>query len=207
MAKAQAKSRAKTGTTRKAAAQARPAKKTTTVSAKPKAKAGRPTKQAARARRAPASGVVGVGDPAPDFTLPDEAGDPIQLKDLKGQHVVLYFYPKDDTPGCTKQACAFRDAKTRVAKAKAVVIGVSMDNATSHQKFIDKYDLPFTLLSDTDAAVSKAYGVYKEKNMYGKKYWGIERSTFLIDPQGKLKAVFRKVKVDDHLEEVMAALR
>ncbi|MFO0773950.1 MAG: thioredoxin-dependent thiol peroxidase [Nitrospiraceae bacterium] len=148
-----------------------------------------------------------VGDRAPEFTLPDEAGDPIQLKDLKGQSVILYFYPKDDTPGCTMQACGFRDARTRVTKAKAAVIGVSLDGAESHQRFIDKYDLPFTLLSDTDAAVSKQYGVYKEKNMYGKKYWGIERTTFVIDPQGLLKAIFRKVKVDGHIEEVLATLK
>lgn len=194
-AKAKTGTGAKAGTARKAAGKTGAAKKPAGTSSR------------AKAASSSAAGGVGVGDLAPDFTLPDEAGDPIQLKDLKGQHVILYFYPKDDTPGCTKQACAFRDAKTRVAKAKAVVIGVSMDNAASHEKFIAKYDLPFTLLSDTDAAVCKAYGVYKEKNMYGKKYWGIERSTFLIDPQGKLKAVFRKVKVDDHLEEVMAALK
>lgn len=150
---------------------------------------------------------LSVGDKAPDFTLPDEAGDPIQLKDLKGQQVVLYFYPKDDTPGCTKEACAFRDARTRVSKAKAVILGVSMDGSDSHQKFIEKYNLPFTLLSDGDAAVSKLYGVYKQKNMYGKKYWGIERSTFVIDGQGVLKAIFRKVKVDGHVDEVLAALK
>ena len=148
-----------------------------------------------------------VGDKAPEFTLPDEAGDPIQLKDLKGQHVILYFYPKDDTPGCTKEACGFRDARARVSKAKAVVLGVSMDGQAAHQKFIEKYNLPFTLLSDTDATVAKLYGVYKQKNMYGKKYWGIERSTFVIDAQGVLKAIFRKVKVDGHVDAVLSALK
>ncbi len=148
-----------------------------------------------------------MGEQAPDFTLPDEAGDPIQLKDLKGQQVILYFYPKDNTPGCTKEACGFRDARAKVAKAKAVVVGVSLDGQDAHQRFIEKYNLPFTLLSDTDATVSKLYGVYKQKNMYGKKYWGIERSTFIIDTQGRLKAIFRKVKVDGHVEEVLAALK
>lgn len=150
---------------------------------------------------------LAVGEQAPDFTLPDEAGDPIQLKDLKGQQVILYFYPKDNTPGCTKEACGFRDARAKVAKAKAVVVGVSLDGQDAHQRFIEKYNLPFTLLSDTDATVSKLYGVYKQKNMYGKKYWGIERSTFIIDTQGRLKAIFRKVKVDGHVEEVLAALK
>ncbi len=147
-----------------------------------------------------------VGEKAPDFTLPDEAGKPVRLKNLRGHQVVLYFYPKDDTPGCTVEACAFRDAKAKTSKAKAVVLGVSLDGQVSHQKFIEKYDLPFTLLSDEGAVVSKQYGVYKQKSMYGKKYWGIERSTFVIDAEGMLKAIFRKVKVDGHVTEVLAAL-
>ena len=114
--------------------------------------------------------------------------------------MVLYFYPKDDTPGCTKESCDFRDAGTPIKKAGAVILGVSLDGKESHQKFIKKFDLPFTLLSDEEATVSKAYGCYKEKNMYGRKYWGIERSTFVIDQTGKLKAIFRKVKVDGHVE-------
>ncbi len=150
---------------------------------------------------------LAVGDKAPDFTLPNEAGKPVRLKDLRGQQVVLYFYPKDDTPGCTTEACAFRDAKTKVSKAKAIVLGVSLDGQASHQKFIEKYELPFTLLSDEEAVVSKQYGVYKQKNMYGKKYWGIERSTFVIDAEGMVKALFRKVKVDGHVSDVLAVLK
>lgn len=150
---------------------------------------------------------LAVGDRAPDFSLPDQDGNKVTLKSLKGQQVVLYFYPKDDTPGCTKEACGFRDSLGAITKADAIVLGVSLDDGASHQKFIAKYGLPFSLLSDEEAGVSKAYGVYKQKNMYGKKYWGIERTTFVIDPAGKLKAVFRKVKVDGHLDEVLAALR
>jgi peroxiredoxin Q/BCP len=148
-----------------------------------------------------------VGDKAPDFALPDQDRTRIRLKDLKGKQVVLYFYPKDDTPGCTKEACGFRDAIKPIQKINTVVLGVSTDDDASHQKFIRKYGLPFSLLSDEDAAVSKAYGVYKQKSMYGKTYWGIERSTFIIDETGKIKAVFLKVKVDGHLDEVMEALR
>jgi peroxiredoxin Q/BCP len=148
-----------------------------------------------------------VGDKAPEFSLPDQDGKKVTLKDLKGRQVVLYFYPKDDTPGCTKEACSFRDSLGPIKKAGAVVLGVSLDDGSSHQRFIAKYGLPFSLLSDEDTAVSKAYGVYKQKNMYGKKYWGIERTTFVIDPAGRLKAVFNKVKVDGHLDEVLAVLR
>ncbi|CAI4031532.1 putative peroxiredoxin bcp [Nitrospira tepida] len=147
------------------------------------------------------------GDAAPEFALPDQSGKPVSLKSLKGKQVVLYFYPKDDTPGCTKEACGFRDSMARLTKSGAVVIGVSLDGKEAHQKFIAKYSLPFTLLSDEDAAVAKAYGVYKQKNMYGKKYWGIERSTFVIDEKGKIKEVFRKVKVDGHVDEVLASLK
>ncbi len=150
---------------------------------------------------------LAVGGKAPEFSLPDEAGAAVSLKSLKGTPVVLYFYPKDDTPGCTKEACDFRDSKQRLRKAGAVVLGVSLDGAESHKKFIAKFDLPFSLLCDEDASVSKAYGVYKQKNMYGKKYWGIERSTFVIDGRGVIKALFRKVKVDGHVDEVLAALK
>jgi len=147
-----------------------------------------------------------VGDPAPDFSLPSGTGETIALKSLRGKQVVIYFYPKDDTPGCTKEACGFRDDIRRIEKANTVVLGVSNDDLTSHQKFSKKYDLPFTLLSDENKAVSKAYGVYKQKSMYGKTYWGIERSTFVIDEMGKLKAVFPKVKVEGHVEAVMSVL-
>ena len=147
-----------------------------------------------------------VGDKAPDFSLPDQDGKTVSLKSLKGKQMVLYFYPKDDTPGCTKEACGFRDSLKAIEKINTVVLGVSMDNAASHHKFIKKYSLPFPLLCDEDGTVTKAYGVYKLKNMYGKTYWGIERSTFIIDETGKLKAIFRKVKVDGHVDEVQAAL-
>ncbi|HXF92691.1 MAG TPA: thioredoxin-dependent thiol peroxidase [Nitrospiraceae bacterium] len=150
---------------------------------------------------------LAVGDKAPEFALPNETGKTVKLKDFKGQPVVLYFYPKDDTPGCTKEACNFRDALETIKKTGAVVLGVSLDSKESHQKFIAKHQLPFSLLSDEEATVSKAYGVYKQKNMYGKTFWGIERSTFVIDSAGRVKAIFRKVKVDGHVDEVLAALK
>ena len=148
-----------------------------------------------------------VGDKAPDFSLPSGAGQTITLKSLRGKQVVLYFYPKDDTPGCTKEACSFRDEITQIEKAHAVVLGVSTDGLASHQKFSKKYRLPFALLSDESLVVAKAYGVYKQKSMYGRTYWGIERSTFVVDETGKLSAIFRKVKVDGHVEQVMTALK
>lgn len=150
---------------------------------------------------------LNVGEPAPDLTLPNETGAVVTLKHFRGKQVVLYFYPKDDTPGCTKESCEFRDSMAPIKKAGAVVLGVSFDGQASHQKFIKKFSLPFPLLSDEDKVVAKTYGVYKEKSMYGKKYWGIERSTFVIDPSGVLKAVFRKVKVDGHVDDVLAALK
>ena len=148
-----------------------------------------------------------VNDKAPDFSLPDQDGKRVSLKQFKGKQLVLYFYPKDDTPGCTKEACDFRESIKPIHKAGADVVGVSLDGAVSHQKFIAKYRLPFALVSDDGAAVSKAYGVYKQKNMYGKKYWGIERSTFVIDETGRLKAVFGTVKVDGHVDEVLKTLK
>lgn len=148
-----------------------------------------------------------IGDKAPAFVLPDQSGEPVKLKDFIGKQVVLYFYPKDSTPGCTKESCDFRDAIASIKKAGGVVLGVSFDGQKSHQKFIEKFALPFTLLCDEDKVVATAYGVYKEKSMYGKKYWGIERSTFVIDQTGKLKAIFRKVKVTGHVDEVLAALK
>ncbi len=149
---------------------------------------------------------VAAGDPAPDLNIPNQDGEPVTLKQFKGKQIVLYFYPKDDTPGCTQESCDFRDSVASIKKAGAVILGVSLDNQASHQKFISKFSLPFPLLSDMEKTVSRAYGVYKEKSMYGKKYWGIERSTFIIDTHGLLKAVFRKVKVTGHVDEVLAAL-
>ncbi len=151
--------------------------------------------------------IVGPGDKAPDFALANQAGKTVGIKDFKGQPIVLYFYPKDNTPGCTKEACDFRDTDAAVRKTGAVVLGVSLDDEASHQKFITKYHLPFSLLCDEDAKAAKAYGVYKQKNMYGRKYWGIERSTFVVDGAGVIAAAFRKVKVDGHAKEVLAVLK
>ena len=150
---------------------------------------------------------LAIGDQAPELSILDQDGKLVTLKSLKGKQVVLYFYPKDDTPGCTRESCDFRDTESQIMRAGGTIVGVSLDGQESHQKFIKKFGLPFPLLSDESAAVSKAYGVYKEKNMYGKKYWGIERSTFVIDAEGKVKAIFRKVKVDGHADEVLAALK
>ena len=148
-----------------------------------------------------------VGKEVPDFSLPNETGKMVGLKNLRGKQVVLYFYPKDDTPGCTKEACGFRDSITPILKTGSVVLGVSLDGQESHRKFVAKHDLPFSLLSDEDATVSKTYRVYTQKSMYGKKYWGIERSTFVIGPDGIMKAIFRKVKVDGHVNEVLTVLK
>ncbi|MBK9306110.1 MAG: thioredoxin-dependent thiol peroxidase [Nitrospira sp.] len=150
---------------------------------------------------------LAVGDQAPELAIPDQQGKPVTLERFKGKQVVLYFYPKDDTPGCTRESCDFRDVESQIVRAGGTIVGVSLDGKESHQKFIKKFGLPFPLLSDEDAKISKAYGVYKEKINYGKKYWGIERSTFVIDPEGKVKAIFRKVKVDGHADEVLTALK
>ena len=146
------------------------------------------------------------GAKAPDFTLVTHEGTKLKLSSLKGQPIVLYFYPKDDTPGCTKEACGFRDAKARLAKAGAVVLGVSPDGPESHAKFRTKYKLPFTLLCDPDHVVAEKYGAWREKNMYGKKSMGIARSTFVIDASGWVAKVFKAVKTDVHADQVLAAL-
>jgi peroxiredoxin Q/BCP len=143
-----------------------------------------------------------TGDAAPDFTLPSDDGSRISLKDLRGKNVVLYFYPKDDTPGCTTESCDFRDRVESFGEMDAVVIGVSKDSLKSHGKFRDKYGLNFPLLSDENGEVCAKYGVWKEKSMYGKKYMGIERSTFIIDKKGKIAKSWRKVSVTDHAKEV-----
>jgi thioredoxin-dependent peroxiredoxin len=144
---------------------------------------------------------------APEFILPNENGEMISLKDFAGEkYVVLYFYPKDSTPGCTTQACDFRDAYEDFSKLNAVVLGVSPDNATSHEKFIGKHGLPFSLLIDEEHIVAEKYDVWKLKKMFGKEYMGIERSTFLIDPTGTVVKEWRKVKVKGHIEEALATL-
>lgn len=143
------------------------------------------------------------GNVAPDFELEDQNGEKIRLSDLRGKKVVLYFYPKDDTPGCTKEACSFRDNIQRITQKGAVVLGVSADSVQSHKKFATKYGLNFHLLSDPDRKVIKLYDVYRKKKMYGKEYWGTERSTFIIDPDGRIKKAFRGVNVDKHVEEVL----
>ncbi len=148
---------------------------------------------------------LNIGDTAPDFTLPTDGDGEITLSDFKGEKVVLYFYPKDDTPGCTQESCEFRDAIGDFAEVGAQIIGISKDSATKHDKFKEKYGLNFPLASDEDCKVCAAYGVWKEKSMYGKKYMGIERSTFLIDETGKIAQIWRKVKVTGHVEEVKAA--
>jgi peroxiredoxin Q/BCP len=149
---------------------------------------------------------LNVGDKAPEFSLEGGAGETVKLKALRGKPVVLYFYPKDDTSGCTKEACDFRDTQPAIKKTGAVVLGVSPDSVASHQKFAKKYELPFTLLSDPDHAVAEKYGVWVEKSMYGRKYMGIERTTFLIDADGKIAEIWNKVKVPGHVEAVTAAL-
>jgi len=146
------------------------------------------------------------GEPAPDFRLPADDGKTYALRDLRGKKVVLYFYPKDDTPGCTKEACSFRDNLSRVSSKGAIVLGVSKDDLESHAKFREKYSLSFPLLSDPEGKVLSAYGVWKEKNLYGKTSMGIERTTFVIDEAGRIQKVFPRVKVEGHVDEVLAAL-
>lgn len=145
------------------------------------------------------------GNVAPAFTTTDANGKQVRLKDLKGERLVLYFYPKDDTPGCTKEACSFRDAFSEFKKRGIKVFGISPDKETSHKKFAEKYQLPFTLLADTDHSISDAYGTYGQKKFMGRTYMGVHRTTFLIDEKGKIKKIFEKVKPEDHASEVLDA--
>jgi peroxiredoxin Q/BCP len=150
--------------------------------------------------------MVEEGKPAPTFTLESDNGESVSLESLRGRPVVLYFYPKDDTPGCTAQACGIRDAWGEFEARGAVVLGVSPDSVASHETFRDKYGLPFTLLADEDHSVAEAYGVWGEREMAGRKYMGVERSTFVIDAEGKVAKVMRRVKPDTHADDVLAAL-
>lgn len=145
------------------------------------------------------------GSVAPAFTTTDAKGQPIKLKNFRGEKLVLYFYPKDDTPGCTREACSFRDAFAEFRKRGIKVFGISPDNETSHKKFTDKFQLPFTLLADTDHAIADAYGTYGQKKFMGRTYMGVNRTTFLIDEKGKIKKIFEKVKPEDHAREVLDA--
>jgi peroxiredoxin Q/BCP len=148
-----------------------------------------------------------VGDVAPDFRLPSTRGKEITLKEFKGKDVILYFYPKDDTPGCTAEACSFRDHESDLTKEHAVVLGVSTDSLESHDKFHGKHNLNFPLLSDTTADVAKMYGVWKEKNLYGRRTWGVARTTYWIGGDGRVKKVWKKVDAPRHADEVLEALR
>ena len=150
---------------------------------------------------------MSVGDVAPEFTALDQYEQPLSLRDYRGKWVVLYFYPKDNTSGCTRQACAFRDATQSIADAGAVVIGASPDSVRSHRSFTEKHNLPFRLVADTDHQIAEQYGVWKEKKLYGRAYYGNERTTFIIAPDGRIAAIFPKVKVDGHVEEVLETLR
>lgn len=150
--------------------------------------------------------VLKEGDAAPPIHADDDRAQPFDLASLKGKNVVLYFYPKADTPGCTRESCEFRDHSKKFAKADTVIVGVSPDKAAAQSKFKDKFDLPFTLLADVNHKVAEDYGAWTEKSMYGRKYMGIERSTFLIGKDGKIKKIFRKVKPDGHAEQVYEAL-
>jgi peroxiredoxin Q/BCP len=150
---------------------------------------------------------VEIGKPAPKFEMPTDGGGTVSLADLKGKRVVLYFYPKDDTPGCTTEACGFRDSLPDFKKVKATVIGVSRDKVAAHDKFKAKYKLPFTLASDADGKTSAAYDTWVEKSMYGRKYMGMERSTFLIDEKGVVRGMWRKIKIPGHVDEVLKAVK
>ena len=147
------------------------------------------------------------GKKAPDFNLPSSNGETIGLKNLKGKNIVLYFYPKDDTPGCTVQACGFRDTHQEIEKQNAVILGISPDGLKSHDKFIQKFKLPFALLADESKKMAQDYGAWVEKSMYGKKYMGITRTTFVIDADGKIAKVFERVKPEGHDKEVLEALK
>ncbi len=190
----------KTGTKTKGPTKKTTAKKSATSATK------KPRASTAKGKAIVSTGGLKVGSRAPAFSLPNDKGQIVKLSDLKGKKVVLFFYPKDDTPGCTKEACSFRDGLQAIRKKGAVVFGVSADSVDSHQKFSKKFSLNFPLLSDESKATIQAYGVWKEKSMYGRKYMGIERTTVLIAKDGTISHVFPKVKVEGHYSEVLEAL-
>ena len=183
-------------------------KKTATDGVKKKTTAQKVTvaKKGAKPSSLASTKQLKVGQKAPAFSLPNQDGKIVSLSHCKGKKVVLYFYPKDDTPGCTKESCAFRDGIDEIRDIGAEVIGVSGDSVESHKKFVKKYNLNFSLLSDESKKILQAYGVWKEKSLYGRKFMGIERTTFIIDGNGKIDGIFHKVKVDGHLEEVLGEL-
>ena len=148
-----------------------------------------------------------IGDKAPDFTVATDGGDTFCLSEMMGHNVIIYFYPKDDTPGCTKEACEFRDSLPDFSKTSSKIIGISKDTVAKHDKFKSKYELPFTLAADLEGNVCEAYGTWVEKSMYGRQYMGIERATFLVDKEGVLQGIWRKVKVKGHVEEVLGAVQ
>ena len=150
---------------------------------------------------------LAVGDKAPDFTIATDGGGTFCLSEMMGQNVIIYFYPKDDTPGCTKEACEFRDSLPDFSKSSSKIIGISKDTVAKHDKFKSKYELPFTLGADVEGAVCEAYGTWVEKSMYGRQYMGIERATFLVDREGVVQGIWRKVKVKGHVEEVLGAVQ
>jgi peroxiredoxin Q/BCP len=194
-----AKKAKKKAATKKAPAKAK--KKVTKKVTKTKTKAAAKPAKATQAAKMPV-----VGDPAPDFEMTTHDGDRVSLKTLRGKNVVLYFYPKDDTPGCTKEACSFQNALPQFNQKNTVILGVSADSSKSHVKFREKYGLEFPLATDDDNSVAKRYGVWVLKNMYGRKYMGVQRATFLIGKDSKLAASWPKVQVEGHSAEVMAAL-
>lgn len=149
---------------------------------------------------------LNIGDQAPEFTLPSDQNELISMKNLRGKNVVIYFYPKDNTPGCTREACDFRDAVLQFEKYNTVILGISKDSPNKHQKFKEKYQLPFTLLADESGDVCQAYGVINKKSLFGNTFLGIQRSTFLIDPHGKIRAIWRKVKVNEHIQDILNEL-
>jgi len=192
--------------TSKTAVKSKVAAKKTTAKKSVLSVAKKSPSKSPKAKGAVVKGGLKVGSRAPAFSLPNEKGELVKLSGFKGKKIVLFFYPKDDTSGCTKEACSFRDGLQAIRKKGAVVLGVSADTVASHGKFSQKYDLNFPLLSDETKAMIQAYGVWKEKSMYGRKYMGIERTTVLITEDGTIGQVFPKVKVEGHYEEVLAAL-